>query len=147
MSRPEDLINLNENSSTPPPVYNGFNVNQSRVNLNQTPISHHQNGHMYPNFPTQQPQAPVQPQYIPIQPNQIVMPLIDINKLPLSMQRNYYIQNNYPTSYVIFHCVCLLMLGLTMIAAEIFVLYKVDNSFSSANQMAGNIFPILNKKD
>ncbi|CAF0803945.1 unnamed protein product [Brachionus calyciflorus] len=141
MSRTEDLINLSDHTTTPPPTYPNLLVqNQNRQQITQMPISHHQNNHLYPNYPSQlQPQIyaspihPNAPQYPP------VSPFIDISKLPLSMQRNYYIQNNYPTGYIIFHSISLLILALSMIAAEISFFYY-SNQREAVNQLGGGLY-------
>lgn len=141
MNQNQDLITLDDHLSfsTPPPNYpNALNSSSLNRSSNIPAYSPSLNQRIPPVFQNSSfPQAPPQSHQPPI-PNQSGIPVIDIDKLPLSMKRNYHIQNNYPTGFIVFHSLSLLFISFLMIAAEIVILS--DNSNKDLNnQIGGNI--------
>ncbi|RNA19801.1 hypothetical protein BpHYR1_034066 [Brachionus plicatilis] len=139
MNQSQDLITLDDNlsSTTPPPNYpNAFSSN--RQNPNQAVYSTGLNQNIPPVFQnTNLPQAQSQYQQ-PIQ-YQSGIPVVDIDKLPLSMKRNFHIQNNYPTGFVVFHSLSLLLFALLMIATEIIIL-NISSNKDLNNQIGGGLY-------
>lgn len=139
MNQTENLIMLTEStsSSTPPPSYPNAD-DSNRTNQIYYPnsvfsISSNQNAQtLFQN--TRTPQNHQQ-----MISNQSGIPAIDLNHLPLSMRRNFNIQNNYPTGFIIFHSLSLLFIAFLMIAAEMVILIDSSNKDIN-NQIGGEIF-------
>lgn len=116
----------NSISVSPPPVYGPeITVNQQSHNLP------HQNGQiLYPNGVDYSNSNPaVYGRNYVAQPN--------FYQLPLSLQRQYRIQNNYPTAFIIFHSIFLMILCLAKIGIEVFIMYSTNKPI---DQIGGGFY-------
>lgn len=133
MNQLEDLIILNDNPKTPPPTYLDTN-NLNRTNNNSNPNTSFSISSIQNVPPLFQNTSPPQNQHQIFQ-HQSGIPAVDLNNLPLSMKRNFHIQNNYPTGFIIFHSISLLFIAFLMMAAEIFIL--TNSSKKDINNQIG----------